>query len=87
MRSFCQNGGGNFMLRKKREWMQFLLNKYGRDFLYNEERQHKNMSLMFKDIWKCREEVLTKNWISNKMFRWKMGEGSKIKFLERCLDR
>lgn len=45
-----------FHAEKQRKWMQFLLNKYGRDFIYNVERQPKNMSIMFKDIWKCREE-------------------------------
>lgn len=38
------------------------------------------MSLMFKEIWKCNKEEGVRQWLSNKSFLWKVGDGSKVKF-------
>lgn len=69
-----------FHAEKDKRWMQFILNKYGQNLLYNEEERPKNMSKMFRDIWKCRKEGGTSCWITNNMFRLKVGDGSKVKF-------
>lgn len=45
-----------FHAEKHKNWMQFVLNKYSHEFIYNSEESPKNMSLMFKKIWKCRKE-------------------------------
>lgn len=42
-----------FMTERDRKWMRFICNKYGEDFIYNQNVPPKNMSLMFKDIWRC----------------------------------
>lgn len=38
------------------------------------------MSMMFKDIWKCRKEGVMRSWISNNMFKWRVGDGLTVKF-------
>lgn len=35
---------------------------------------------MFRDIWQCREDSRMSTWISNMMFKWKIGDGMSIKF-------
>lgn len=53
---------------------------YGQNFLYDEDANPKHMSLMFRDIWKCRKEGVTSSWISNNMFKWRIGNGLNVKF-------
>lgn len=69
-----------FQSDKDKQCLQFIFNKYGNDFIYQPEDKPKNMSLMFKDIWQCRENSSASPWISHKMFKWKVGQGTKIKF-------
>lgn len=51
--------------------MEFIVNKYGEHFIYNEEVPPVNMSTMFPQVYK---------WISLNMSRWQVGEGQYIKF-------
>lgn len=54
--------------------------KYGHNFIYNAEESPKNMSLMFKEILNCRNEYALSCSISNRMFKWSVGDGTKVKF-------
>lgn len=38
------------------------------------------MSKMFGDIWNCQNEGVTSSWITNGMFKWKVGNGARVKF-------
>lgn len=39
-----------FHKEQDKTWMQFILNKYGRDFIYKVKEDPQHMSLMFKEI-------------------------------------
>lgn len=65
---------------KNSSWMKFLSSKYGEDFIYKKNLDTKKMSLMFRDIWKCKSDSHVQNLINNWMFKWKIGDGRKVKF-------
>lgn len=60
--------------------MEFIFEKYGKDFLYNDVKAPNNMSLMFSDIWKCKSNDRMKNLITNNMFKWNIGDGPYVNF-------
>lgn len=60
--------------------MNFLQKKYGREFIYNEVCDIKNMSLTFRDIWQCRAIDKIHNLVSPDKFTWKVCNGLKVKF-------
>lgn len=71
-----------FWSDRDRKWLRFIVNKYGYKFIYDEDEPPKNMSMMFKDMWYCRKNDQVQQWISNKMFKWKLGNGYHIQFWE-----
>lgn len=73
-----------FHEHKEKFWMQFILHKYGSEFLYNDVSSTNNMSPMFQNILKCREIEGLKQWVNTKKFRWKIGNGSSINFWKDC---
>lgn len=66
-----------FLNERGRKWLKFVKNKYGADFIYGDLNKHP-LSLIFRDIWNRRNDPKAK--LSNESFKWKVGDGSSVRF-------
>lgn len=69
-----------FHIDRDKYWMRFLCNKYGGDFPYGKLAENMKMSNMMRDIWRCSSENNSKKLVTMNMFKWKVGDGTLVKF-------
>lgn len=60
------------------KWISFIINKYGKNIIFEECRRRNNMSSMFNNLWNVKSSSKLKQWVDADKLNWRVGNDNEI---------